>query len=205
MLPGAPGRPRPASCAPGWSGVISDRVFQLDLGGSIPDGLASCDGGPSDRPSHSSAWRLPASAWAPAQRTPVLPVEAMISYLPRCWASCSEVYWHPRSEWNRVEYRLPLSRTGTCGPPYRSPRTTEVGAACGHPSSAAHDLPGRSSPATVARQIESLPGADVRDITHPPRSRAHWRRGPAPGPGRGAGPGPDGPGVVAPGPQPGGP
>ena len=37
-----------------------------------------------------------------SQHTPVLPVEAMISYLPRCWENCSEVYWHPRSEWKIV-------------------------------------------------------------------------------------------------------
>ena len=53
------------------------------------------------------------SAQALSQRTPVLPVEAMISYLLRCWESCSEVYWHPRSEWNTVSpcrVRAPAGR-----------------------------------------------------------------------------------------------
>ena len=111
------------------------------------------------------------SAQALSQHTPVLPVEAMISYLPRCWENCSEVYWHPRSEWNTVSpvmcghLRTAISIASHNG----------VGAACCRPNRVPDCF--LRAAAGDGRQVhEPLPGADIGDIAHPPALPACWRR-----------------------------
>ena len=137
------------------------------------------------------------SAQALSQRTPVLPVEAMISYLLRCWESCSEVYWHPRSEWNTVSpcrVRAPagrhIDRLAHQGPVPR------VVAPIAYPTAFLVQQPGDG------RQADRPPPR-VRiqmDVAHPPALSACWRREPAPGPGRGARLRARRPEAVAPGP-----
>ena len=89
----------------------------------------------------------------------------------------------------RVEYRLLLSCAGACGPPYRSPRTTEsvprVVGPVAYPTTFLVQQPGNG------RQVhEPLPGADTGDIAHPLHSRlagggseAGGRHPPVPAPG----------------------
>ena len=94
----------------------------LDLGGSIPDGLASCGGGPSDRPSRSL--RVAPADLRPGTR-PAHPGPARGSDDLISPQMLGELLGGVLAPPVRVEYRLPLSCTGTCGPPYRSPRITE--------------------------------------------------------------------------------
>ena len=90
----------------------------------------------------------------------------MISYLPRCWESCSEVYWHPRSEWKIVSpvvyghLRAAISIASHNG----------VGAARGRPNRVP-DCFLRAATGNGRQVHEPLPGADIRDITHPLHSR----------------------------------
>ena len=92
----------------------------------------------------------------------------MISYLPRCWANCSEVYWHPRSEWNTVSpvvcgrLRAAISIASHNG----------LGAACCRPNR----VPGcfLRTAAQDGRQVhESLPGADTGGC-RPPTCSPGW-------------------------------
>ena len=120
-----------------------------------------------------------------------MPVEAMISYLPRRWESCSEAYWHPRSEWKivsllvyghlRAAISIASHTRGRCRA--RSPQwRTRPLSSC-------------SSPGAVARQIEHLPGCGCTGGCRPPTCSPGWPAAGARARTRsGREPGPSGPG-----------
>ena len=163
----------------------------VDLGGGIPGGLGSCGGGPSDRPSRSL--RVAPAGFRPGTR-PAHPGPAHRGASAVALQVPGELGGGVLAAPARVESSgIPslLSCTGTCGPPYRSPRTPGAGAARGRPSGAPDRFPRAAARGRSPGRSSTSPGAGVQvDAAHPPAPPAGRRREPAPGPGRDASPGP---------------
>lgn len=140
-------RSRWASGTRALSGDVSDLCTRLDPGGNIVDGLASRGGGP-------SAWAFsflegrveglrpgtrPAHPGPAHRRTSAVAFQVPRELLGSVLAAAA---WGGRSS--------SLSSSGTCGPPYRSPRIPGPVPHAVHHRITDH-FPGCSSPGTVAR------------------------------------------------------
>ncbi len=100
----------------------------------------------------------------------------------------------------RVEYRLPLSCAGACGPPYRSPRTPGAGATCCRPNRVPDRFPRAAALGRSPGRSSTSPGAGTGGC-RPSAFPAGRRREPAPEPGRRHHPQAQQPRAVAPGPS----
>ncbi|WKR20910.1 hypothetical protein AIF0345_0803 [Actinomyces israelii] len=201
-------RPRPASGTRAPSEDASDLCTGLDPGGSVVDGLASggvhhwrglcrsfrvapADLRPGTRPAHPGPAHRRRSAVA-------LQVPGGLGGgVPGC-----------RGPGRGGRSSCPSS-SGTCGPPYRSPRTPGAGAARCRPSGVPDHLPGAAARGRSSGRSSPPPRVLIQVDTAHPLHRGPAGGGSPAGPGRDASPGPGGPGAVAPGlsagPRPGGP
>ena len=172
----------------------------LDLGGGIPDGLGSCGGGPSDRPSRSL--RVAPSGFRPGTR-PAHPGPAH--------RGASAVALQVVGELGGGVLAAPagVESSGIPSPPVVCGRLRAAISIASHtrgsvPRAVAPVASPTAflvqQPGTVARQIEPSRVRIQVDIAHPPALPAGRRREPAPDLVRARAPGPGGPGAVAPSP-----
>ncbi|WKR22700.1 hypothetical protein AIF0345_2654 [Actinomyces israelii] len=133
----------------------------VDLGGGIPGGLGSCGGGPSDRPSRSL--RVAPAGFRPGTR-PAHPGPAHRGASAVALQVPGELGGGVLAAPARVESSgIPslLSCTGTCGPPYRSPRTPGAGAARGRPSGVPDRFLGAAARGRSPDRSGPSPGSDT--------------------------------------------
>ena len=160
----------------------------LDLGGSIPDGLASCGGGPSDRPSRSL--RVAPAGFRPGTRPAHSgPARGSVDLISP--QMLGELLGGVLAPPVRVEYRLPPVVCGRLRAAISIASHARGRCRVLSPQSRTRLLSSCSSPGTVARYTNPSQVRIQVDVAHPLHSRPVGGGSPA-GPGRGASPGPGG-------------